>query len=429
MPQKEHRVRPISRRRFPVLLYDTSTTPGDTTMRNLTTMLFSCLIGLFVSATATAVPFTETYGLYELSLSTQIAGWSNSTNWSFFGSNPCTFYGITCNQDGTHVTGIELAGNQLSGTLPDDFAARFPKLRTLALSSNQLNGDMPSLSGLAELEYLDLADNALTGQISQWTGLNKLVEIYISNNAFDGALPSLQGLPAVQFFYADRNQFSGSVSQFPSNSPIVQFVVAKNALIGVLPSLTGLSGLTQFGINDNQLSGLTDFGNSPQLTAFRAARNALSGSVPPLSGLTGLKDIDVSENSLSGSLPPLSSLTSLKTLNVYSNSLTGEIPALSALQNATSLNFSSNGFTGSMPLIAGLSKLNFLNISNNFLSGKIPTPSSTLVATGSAKLCPNDFDISPGPDDVAWNAIVSMTPWWGPAGAGCDLIFKEDFEL
>ena len=58
--------------------------------------------------------------------------------------------GITCDEVGS-ITGIQLSGQQINGTLPVELA-ELSNLETLTLSWNYLSGNIPQK--LLELQYL-----------------------------------------------------------------------------------------------------------------------------------------------------------------------------------------------------------------------------------------------------------------------------------
>ncbi|MGE0931517.1 BspA family leucine-rich repeat surface protein [Peijinzhouia sedimentorum] len=116
---------------------------------------------------ATTVSATERAGLISLYEAMGGDKWTNNDNWK----DPVNFSkagteflwnGVTLSKvDGVNwsVTGIDLSNNNLTGTLPDIFAA-FPNLTSLNLSGNCLEGAVPlSLSSLENLVSLNLSQN------------------------------------------------------------------------------------------------------------------------------------------------------------------------------------------------------------------------------------------------------------------------------
>ncbi len=210
----------------------------------------SALLTLGYSAVSVAaIPLSERAVLLSLFDSTAGTSWAHNANWYGAPGTECTWYGISCNIDGNHVTGISLVNNGLVGTLPFNLN-QLSALQSVFLSQNQLSGSIPSLSGMTALLYLALDRNALTGNLPSFTGLNALQIIDVSNNRLSGTIPGIAELNALTGFYITSNQ-----------------------LTGFLPSLTGLTLLQDFYVGNNQLHGSVPA--PPVPTVLRAAGSEL----------------------------------------------------------------------------------------------------------------------------------------------------------
>ena len=96
----------------------------------------------------------------------------------------------------TGLTSLRLGGNRLTGRIPPELG-RLSRLRILDLHGNRLTGGVPGRQGAtADLMILDLRDNRLTGDIPR--SLDRLLGLYeirLSGNALTGCVPSaLEGV-------------------------------------------------------------------------------------------------------------------------------------------------------------------------------------------------------------------------------------------
>lgn len=109
------------------------------------------------------------------------------------------------------ITGINLSGSQLSGTIPPQIGG-LSKLATLVLSENTLGGVLPPQMGdLTSLTYLDLSRNQLTGAIPSELSQTKLQTLLLPQNRFNGPLPNvIRTMPSIRFIQADASVLNNS---------------------------------------------------------------------------------------------------------------------------------------------------------------------------------------------------------------------------
>ncbi|MYH19090.1 MAG: hypothetical protein F4132_08275, partial [Gemmatimonadetes bacterium] len=298
--------------------------------------------------------------------------WTNNTNWLSEDSLG-TWHGITVDEGG-RVTRIELANNQLSGTIPPEME-QLEHLAGLSLNGNQLSGSIPpELGRLARLEWLDLGDNQLSGGIpSEFGRLEKLADLVIPSNELTGEIPSELG----------------------RLENLTDLNLHGNALTGEMPSELGrLKNLSRLAVGVNQLSGSIppELGDLENLSALSLGSNEFEGEIPPeLGRLARLEWLDITGNPLTGEIPPeLGQLKNLSTMHLGGNSLTGKIPPeLGQLNNLTTLDLGGNALTGEIPPELGqLENLLVLSVSgsgqrdylgNVGLTGEIPPELGRLV--------------------------------------------------
>lgn len=184
-------------------------------------------------------PTPELQALIQLYNATNGPNWTNKSNW-LEGCTPCSWYGVSCDGNG-RVTGLNLIGNNLTGTLPASLSA-LSALQSLELGANALTGGIPSgLGSLTGLQTLNLSRTQLGGNIPEWLGqLTRLQNLLLNESSLTGPLPvSLGNLAQLQNLQLYTNQLSGC---FPA-------------------SYTALCGRSQISFANNpNLPGGGDFG-------------------------------------------------------------------------------------------------------------------------------------------------------------------------
>jgi Leucine-rich repeat (LRR) protein len=208
---------------------------------------------LTTTAAHAAIPDTERQALLDLYTSTNGDGWITRTGWNTAAGTECGWFGVTCDDPHSHVTTIQLPGNNLSGTLPS--LTPLTSLETFDVDTNKLTGSIPPLIDLPNLGNFLAYNNQLTGSIPTLAGSTQLSYFYVYNNKLSGTIPDLTDLPTLCHFNLSGNQLTGSIPSLTQISNLVVFNVSSNQLTGNVPALTGLSGLSLFNIGGNKLTG------------------------------------------------------------------------------------------------------------------------------------------------------------------------------
>jgi hypothetical protein len=140
-----------------------------------------------------AIPASERAALVALYNGTNGAAWTNTVAndqvWTVAAApgNECAWFGVACSAGDANVTGIDLPGNNLAGSLPATLN-QLTALELLKIEGNQLTGTLPSLTGLAALRGFEVYSNQLSGAIPSLTGLTALERFDARNNQLTGAL-------------------------------------------------------------------------------------------------------------------------------------------------------------------------------------------------------------------------------------------------
>lgn len=390
--------------------------------------------GLAVEAFAQgSVPLDRT-ALGVLYDSTGGADWRDSTNWKT--SAPLDeWYGVSTDAAG-RVTGLNLAGNGLTGSVPAalgdlgslrrlDLGSRWdPTLRQFLY--NALTGPIPGeLGSLSNLEQLNLYENELTGSIPGELGsLSNLRDLNLARNALTGPIPDAVGsLASLESLTLSANELTGPApdelgSLANLNALNLGFNRLTGTISGELGNLVNLRVL-DLGVNDltGQIPG--ELGNLVNLRRLNLGGNRLTGPIPEeLGNLVNLENLTLSSNELTGPiLHKLGNLVKLEILQLYGNDLTGQIPEeLARLANLRRLDLRRNALSGRIPASLGnpanlaqlllddnnfvgpipeelgnLTNLDSLSLSRNALTGRIPARLGNLTRLGEFKLEKNDL--------------------------------------
>ena len=218
-------------------------------------------------------PGCVTDALAALYRATGGTGWTNAANW--LSDEPVSRWQGVATDDEGRITGLNLRGNGLAGTVPPEVGA-LANLTHLDLGDNELAGAVPAeLGELRELRELYLSGNRFEGRLPGQLGdLSELTTLDVANNRFTGALPSsLAGLskladfqwnasglcaPAVDWYQA----WLGAIASHSAGtdcSPALRLSVrgahvnqAAQDLVGSVPLIAGREGLLRVFLTADQ---------------------------------------------------------------------------------------------------------------------------------------------------------------------------------
>ena len=268
--------------------------------------------------------------LYE---ATNGAGWADNLLWDVSGAtgNPCspTWSRVTCT--GSTVTGLDLSGQGLAGTLPASPWADLTALTgALNLWDNDIVGTLPTELGLltsggVKLRLGSHGENqqgGLSGTIPLELASNAYwKELYFRRSSLSGTLPtelaSSLGMLTLDWYH--NLQMSGTIPTEFGNLAKLRTLILENrqlnrqvnggVLSGTLPSEFGkLAKVNIMTVQRHaKLSGTIPAGLFERgfLQWFNFLYNAVSGSIPSEIGQLTRRAIkfDIKGSSLSGTLP------------------------------------------------------------------------------------------------------------------------------
>ncbi|WCJ39261.1 Leucine-rich receptor-like protein kinase family protein [Euphorbia peplus] len=306
-------------------------------------------------------------------------------------SSPCTWTGVSCTGDAQRVTGLDLSGFRISGTISPHIG-NLTSLTTLNLQNNQLTGTFPDeISNLYQLTVLNVTSNAFQGPLpSNITNLSELRSLDLSMNIITGNIPEqLTLLRNLRILNLGRNQFSGPIPPSIGNiSTLENLILGTNSLTGEIPrELSRLRTLKVLDLTINDLEGTvpSEIYNMSSLIDLAVASNNLRGEIPRDIGVTlpNLLIINLCFNMFTGEIPgSLYNLTNIRVIRMAWNFLEGRIAGaeLGKLPFMVMYNIGYNKIVsyGDDDLdeffgtLTNSPRLNFLAIDGNLLQGTIP---------------------------------------------------------
>ncbi|XP_076928235.1 putative leucine-rich repeat receptor-like serine/threonine-protein kinase At2g24130 [Bidens hawaiensis] len=293
------------------------------------------------------------------------------------------FSGLT---NSPHLQELELAGNRLSGKIPDIIGNLSQSLVQLHLEENRISGEIPpNISNLLNLTLLNLSRNSLNGTIpKELCQMARLERLYISDNMLSGEIPLCFGnVSKLGLLDLSKNRLSNTIPDTFSSLPqLRKLLLHNNKLNGTIPtSLAQCVNLESLDLSHNQISGTipTEFARLSTLKLYlNISHNHLTGPLPPeLSKMSMVIAMDLSSNNFSGVIPTqLGSCIALELLNLSGNALEGQLPSsVGKLPFLETLDVSRNRLSGKISESFQISStLKNLNFSFNNFSGNISFP-------------------------------------------------------
>ncbi|KAJ0078358.1 hypothetical protein Patl1_37258 [Pistacia atlantica] len=298
------------------------------------------------------------------------------------GNYVCDFTGIVCNSNGL-VSEINLPQQNLVGVVPFDSICGLQSLEKIDLGGNSLYGGITAgLKNCTRLQVLNLGLNSFSGEVPELSSLHNLNFLNLNNSGVSGTFPwkSVQNLTSLAFLSLGDNPFDST--PFPVEvlklEKLYWLYLTNCSMRGEIPDgIQNLTLLENLELSDNQMSGEipSAIGKLKKLRQLELYNNSFTGKLPVgLRNLTSLKNFDVSQNRLEGDLSELRFLNQLKSLHLFENHFSGEIPVeFGDFKNLIELSLYRNQITGSLPQkIGSWTGFEYIDVSENFLTGTIP---------------------------------------------------------
>ena len=270
-------------------------------------------------------------------------------------------------------------------------------LREVNLAKNSLfNGDklFEALCQLEQLTKLDLSENFLNGQLSDFAGnLNNLESLNLDVNQLTSLGPTVSNWTKMKRFSAQDN----SISEIPEEAAAwkeVQVVNFKNNKISAIPNklFSAWQQLEKLYLGTNLLTEIpVEVGNCTSIIELDFSSNQLEAVPVNLALCDKLEALHLGNNQILEVPPELfSALTHLRELQLYKNKLTILPPEIGNLRAIERLSVASNNIKTVPEEIGSCVTLVELYLSNNAKLSYFPSSAGHLRRLQELKLykCP-----------------------------------------
>jgi len=263
------------------------------------------------------------------------------SNW-FKSYEPCTWEGITCNENG-YVTGLVFDKVNYFCSIPLE-VTQFSQLKELKMTNMNLRGTIPSnLFAMPNIEVIDLSHNLLTGSLPDFINSPNLKILILTDNKLadekmQDRLKDQKGdtCPTVDkessALRTDPNPgLDGTIPESWANFTQLQVLdLSGNTLSGEIPAeIANLTSLESLNLSDNETLVVTDPVLAQMLQTFPPENlNSVVLKLPPVETvtltatasetvtLTVTATETVTPTVTSTPMPPTGTFTSIPTLTI-----------------------------------------------------------------------------------------------------------------
>lgn len=175
-------------------------------------------------------------------------------NWTgihCFKDFPSQWYGIQCDINSAHVTGIVLEDMRLNGEIKSDAFADIPELIVINFKNNIISGNFMNFSSNHKLKDIDLSGNKFYGEISRsLLSLKFLESLQLQNNNLTGPVPEFNQ-SSLKVFNVSNNNLSGSIPKTQTLQLFSSYSYSNNPYLCGPPSLNNCSSTGNYVTNSD----------------------------------------------------------------------------------------------------------------------------------------------------------------------------------
>ena len=257
-------------------------------------------------------------------------GTGTSPNGGLHGAFPTTF--TNANLEVLRMENVRLAG----GT-PNDGGSGDTIPNTLFVGCDKLK-DIRLISSYFRV-------GGVGNQVFNFTPNLRVLRIR-SNKKINGALPNIGACGKLYYLDLLNNAFTGNIYSFNSNESLRYIFLHINQLSGTIPGFNNMPNLLRMRLNQNIFTGLEKF-ILPKLIEFRAHINQITGSIPTFVDCPALRFITLYSNKFTSYTPgAIAQNYNLRLFNVEGNQLS--VGSLNNIVNDLYTNYQNSGASRSV---------------------------------------------------------------------------------
>ena len=271
---------------------------------------------------------------------------------------------------------LEFSGNDLM-ELPKAIS-ELEKLEWLNLSGNCLKNLPVQLFELSNLKNLDLSANRLTELPAGIAGLNHLTTLRLNANFLEYLPPELSRLKRLRQLWVSQNRLTRLPAGLGKLSDLHELSFAENKVKTLPGSFANLIHLERFDASGNRIKELPRSlpGAWGGLNVLNLAANRLKLVPDSLGNCRMLSRLDLSGNLLEGMPESIGELMWLKELNIAGNKF-GAFPlSLKRIKYLRHIDLSGNDLRNIPGSLEQMSRVEFLDLSGNQISRIDSLPAS-----------------------------------------------------
>ncbi|KAL3697590.1 hypothetical protein R1sor_011666 [Riccia sorocarpa] len=302
----------------------------------------------------------------------------------------------------TSMTEFSLPNISINGTIPESIQNMTQATLINLYDNPELKGQIPNLSALVNLQYLDFHNCSLTGPLQDLKAAPNLVSLILPLNDLGGTIPPslFDNHPDLKYLELNNNsKISGEIPDTGGLTMVENFFLNDCNLTGPVPPLQKNLNLRYVGLQNNHLTSCpTDLRNLTELIIFDVSNNSITGTLPEVYPGNKINFLTFRRNNFHGGIPMTwTNLTSVLEFKVEYNNLSGVLqPETGNVGSLKVLLLNNNRFSGPIPKDLGrLNKLEILDLSHNQFTGQVPEELAALPNLRKVLLHSNKLDAIP----------------------------------